>query len=56
MVPLTHDGSFFRAAQPVFCPLFGAEVPVCVYTGEAEVHPDQSDALTRFPALDHRLL
>jgi|GEM_PF-4452351 len=52
MVSLIRDeGSFFRSALPVFCPLLGAELPVLVYTDGAEVHPDQMNALARFLAI-----
>jgi hypothetical protein len=49
---IRDDNSFFRTERPVFCPLLGVDVPISVYTDGAEVHPDQSDALARFLAIE----
>lgn len=53
MVSLVREGeSHFRPDRPVLCPLLGVVVPIWVYTNGAEVHPDQSDALSRFLVIE----
>src|SRR4051794_9877846 len=53
MISLIWDGhSFFRSERQVFCPLFGVDVTISVYTDGVEVHPDQSEALANFLAIE----
>lgn len=41
------DESWFRSEAPVDCPLLGVQVPVMIFTDDAEVRPDQIQALER---------